>query len=147
MAKVVILDTGPLGMITHPRANPDIVEWLKRLLGTGATVLVPEIADYELRRELLRAQKDKSVQRLDDLEQKIGYIPITTAAMRTAAEFWAQARHRGQPTADDRTLDGDMILAAQGATYPPQPDPAIIATTNVGHLSRFAIAHPWQDIV
>ena len=36
--------------------------------------------------------------------------------MRRAAELWAQARQRGQPTADDRTIDGDMILAGQGLT-------------------------------
>jgi hypothetical protein len=31
MAKVVLLDTGPLGMVTHPRAISNIVEWLEKL--------------------------------------------------------------------------------------------------------------------
>ncbi|MFN7256283.1 MAG: hypothetical protein ACK5U2_14570, partial [Microcystis sp.] len=41
--------------------------------------------------------------------QLIEYLPITTDAMRKAALFWAQARQQGQPTAGDKTIDGDMI--------------------------------------
>jgi hypothetical protein len=74
MAKVVLLDTGPLGMVTHPRPNREIVEWLRALLAAGASVLVPEIADYELRRELLRAQRTKGIARLDTLERTLGCI-------------------------------------------------------------------------
>jgi hypothetical protein len=43
--------------------------WLQHLLGKGALVLIPEIADYEVRRELLRAEKTASVARLDELQQ------------------------------------------------------------------------------
>ena len=77
MAKIVLLDAGPLGAVTHPRANKnkDIKEWLQRLLRSGVAVRVPEIADYEIRRELVRAAKSKGIQRLDDLKQ-LGYIPL-----------------------------------------------------------------------
>src|SRR5205814_363223 len=127
-------------MVTHPRPNREIVEWLRRLLGTGTTVLVPEVADYELRRELIRAKRAKGIARLEALEQTIGYIPISTAAMRKAAEFWADARNRGIPTADDKALDADMILAGQAATYLDGQPPPLIATTNVAHLALFADA-------
>lgn len=50
MTKTVMLDSGPLGRIAHPRPNREIVEWLERLLGSGVVVIVPEIADYEVRR-------------------------------------------------------------------------------------------------
>ena len=49
MSKIVLLDTGPLGMVSHPRPNRDVVEWVKNLLLSGAEILVPEIADYEVR--------------------------------------------------------------------------------------------------
>ena len=146
MAKVILLDAGPLGMVTHPRANRDIVAWLKGMLDSGATILVPEIADYEVRRELLRANKTTGVERLDKLKQTIGYLPISTQAMLLAAELWAQARNEGYPTADDKALDADVILAAQATSLDSIDDDPIIATTNVGHLSRFAQADEWQNI-
>jgi len=146
MSKVVLLDAGPLGMVTHPRKNPEIKTWLQQLLRRGVVVMVPEIADYEVRRELLRAGKRKGVARLDALKTAIGYVPLTTETMLKAAEFWAQARRQGQPTADDKALDGDVILAAQAVTMQGQGDDAIVATTNVGHLGRFVEAKNWQAI-
>jgi predicted nucleic acid-binding protein len=106
--------------------------------------LLPEIADYEVRRELLRAQKARGLAKLNLLVEQLEYLPLTTVAMRRAAEFWTEARQSGIPTAADPALDGDMILAAQAAVL---DDPSvIIATTNVSHLSRFARADLWQNI-
>jgi len=64
--------------------------------------------------------------------------------MRQAAKFWAEARQQGQPTAGDKTIDGDMILVTQAITFG-TPD-VVIATTNVGHLSRFISADLWQNV-
>lgn len=80
-------------------------------------MIVPEIADHEVRRELLRAKRTKGVKRLDELKSRIGYLTITTDAMLRAAEFWAQARQMGYPTADDKALDADVILAAQSRAF------------------------------
>jgi hypothetical protein len=44
MSKVVLLDTGPLGMVSHPRPNREVVEWVRNLPRSGADVLVPETA-------------------------------------------------------------------------------------------------------
>lgn len=118
--------------------------WLQELSSNGVRIVVPEIADYELRRELLRANKTNGLSRLDALIDLAEYLPITTAAMRQAAQFWAQARQQGQPTAVDAALDGDVILAAQAITL--ELPNVVIATTNVGHLSRFAPAEVWQEI-
>jgi len=112
--------------------------------GCSITILIPEIADYELRRELLRATKSTSIQRLDALAQATEYLPITTAIMRRAAQLWAQARKQGQPTAADDSIDADVILAAQAIELG-VPN-IVIATTNVGHLARFVPARLWQDI-
>jgi predicted nucleic acid-binding protein len=135
-------------MVTHPRANQnrEATLWLKHLLASGAQVIVPEIADYEMRRELLRAKRSKGVKRLNDLKSRIGYLTITTDAMLRAAEFWAQARQMGYPTADDKALDADVILAGQAKALADANDDAVIATTNVGHLSRFVPAQRWKDI-
>jgi predicted nucleic acid-binding protein len=115
LSRIILLDTGPLGLITHPQKNPEIKAWLQKLVLKEVLVRVPEIADYELRREPLRARKTRGIQRLDALKASIGYLPITTDVMLRAAELWAQARQQGQPTADNRALDGNIILVAQAA--------------------------------
>ena len=66
------------------------------------------------------------------------FAPITTPIMLKAAEFWATARNVGRQSADDASLDADMILAAQAATLVPDGDVAMIATTNIRHLALFA---------
>ncbi|NLX99987.1 MAG: type II toxin-antitoxin system VapC family toxin [Rhodopirellula sp.] len=148
MTRTVLLDAGTLGLLTAPPLRQDAhacSQWLAGLIRAKVRVLIPEITDYELWRELLRAGKTRSVQRLDALGDATEYLPITTPAMRRAAELWAQARQQGQPTAADNTIDADMILAAQALTLE-IPD-VVIATTNVGHLARFVPAESWQSIV
>ena len=41
----IVLDTGPLGKISHPRPNREIANWLERVLREGSIVYIPEIAD------------------------------------------------------------------------------------------------------
>jgi hypothetical protein len=66
--------------------------------------------------------------------------------MLLAASLWAEARQTGQPTADHKALDGDVILSAQARLLCDKTTEAIIATTNVAHLSRFITALDWQSI-
>ncbi|NEP13514.1 MAG: type II toxin-antitoxin system VapC family toxin [Symploca sp. SIO1A3] len=150
MNRIVLLDSGPLGMVTTPKAKSPIYQecklWFNSLGTKGYTVLLPEIADYEVRRELLRAGKMVGIRRLDQLKATITYCPITTEVMLKAAEFWAQARNRGKPTADPNALDGDVILAAQAQLLADRGNEVIIATTNVSHLSQFVDAREWRLI-
>jgi predicted nucleic acid-binding protein len=142
-----MLDAGPLGLITNPKLSTEseaCARWLQTHITSGSRTIIPEIADYEVRRELLRANKIKGIVRLDELAKLIEYLPITTAAMRQAAKLWAEARQQGQPTAGDKTIDGDMILVAQAMTLG-VPE-IVVATTNVGHLSRFITAELWQNV-
>lgn len=139
MSDMVLLDTGILGLVTNPRANERnraCNEWLRRMLQGGARGVVTEIADYELRRELLRARKEQGLKRLNELAGILSYQPLTTDVMRQAAANWAAVRNRGLPTADVSALDGDAILAAQAMSWGDAAT-VVIATDNVGHLSRF----------
>ena len=149
MSTIILLDTGLLGLITHPQASEEArqcAQWLVSLSLKGFDIKVPEITDYEIRRELLRMNKAKSIKHLNDLKNVLGYVPLTTQTMLVAAEFWAEARKQGKPTADDKALDGDVILAAQASVIESGGSTAIVATTNVGHLSRFVNAKTWRDI-
>lgn len=84
--------------------------------------------------------------RLDQLKQTLDYIPIQTDTMLLAAELWAEARKTGQPTADAKALDGDVILSAQARLLCDDTTEVIVATTNVAHLSRSITAMNWQSI-
>lgn len=119
MIQVVLLDSGPIGLITNPNRSPASIacnNWIQSISAADIRVIIPEITDYEVRRELLRSNKVKGINRLDELIELVEYLPLSTATMRQAAIFWAQARQQGQPTAGDKTIDGDMILAAQAMT-------------------------------
>ena len=146
MARIVLLDSGLVGMVTHPRRNADEKVWPRGLPLGGSAVLVPEIVDYEVWREFLRADKMRSVERIDALIATLVFVPITTSAMRLAAAFWASARRQGRPTAPDLALDADVILAGQAVVLAAGGDTVVVATTNVGHLARFIDARHWQDI-
>jgi predicted nucleic acid-binding protein len=77
---------------------------------------------------------------------QVTYLPITTQAMRLAAELWAQARNRGMTTAHPMALDGDVILAAQVLAAGYAPTDFVIATSNVRHLAQFAPSAAWESI-
>lgn len=47
-------------------------------------------------------------------------------------------------TSNDKTIDGDMILAGQAKGL--GVNNFVIATTNVGHLARFVPAELWTNI-
>jgi len=152
---IILLDSGPLGLITHPKGGAeaqDCQSWVCALPALGHIPLLPEIIDYEHRRESLPANLSDSINRLNAPEASGAYLPVTEDAHLKAAEFWAAARRLGMPTADRFALDADVILAAQAATLDPsewgQPGaPVVIATTNVGHLARLADARLWRDVL
>ncbi|MBA4066163.1 MAG: nuclease [Isosphaera sp.] len=118
------------------------------MLTAGHRVVVPEVADYEVLRELLRRGAATRVTRLDLWTARrtgpCGYLRITRWVMRRVAALWALARQTGQPTAGDDTIDADMILVAQAESLN-HPN-TVIATTNVGHLSRFFPADLWSNV-
>lgn len=148
MSDVLFLDSGPLGLITQPQRSHEVIaitDWLKDCLLAGARVLVPAIVYYEIKRELLRANKVVGIGRLDTFVNATPgrYVPMTDDALRFAAELWARSRQEGRPTAEASALDIDVLLAAQALRFGSSP---LVATTNPKHLSQFLQARPWADI-
>lgn len=137
----LVLDTGPLGKIAHPRRRPDIAAWFDAVTSSSRSIYLPEIADYEVRRNFLLEDLSQALARLDDLTRILPYLPLTTEIMQDAAQLWAQARKQGRPTGDPRELDGDVILAAQARAVG-----GIVVTDNIGHLGLFVQARTWQEI-
>jgi hypothetical protein len=151
MQEFVLLDSGPLGLACRRHGIPiadQCRQWFRGLIARGVIVVVPEIADYELRRELTRIGANGALYRLDELVAAGGllYAPVTTTEWRQAALLWADARQQGIPTADPHALDADVILAACADTIGQAGDRVIVATNNVRHLARYCDARPWTTI-
>ncbi len=153
MAKIIVLDSGVLGLVTNPKAtvqNQNCLAWLRVHVAQDALIVVPEIADYEVRRELIRAGKTRGLRQLDAFINVALYEPLTTDIMRHAAQLWAQARQTGRTTAGADALDGDVLVCAQALQILTRPrhadDDLVVATTNTRHLRPFVAAEEWQDI-
>ena len=56
----LLIDTNVLGKICHPRKYQDVRAWL-RLAAMRHELLLSELADYELRRELLRINSRRGI--------------------------------------------------------------------------------------
>jgi predicted nucleic acid-binding protein len=118
VARIIVLDSWPLGLASNDpreRTARRCREWIRALDLTGALIFAPEIADFEVRRELLRVGTTAGIRRLDRLLGDVVYAPITRPVMRRAAEYWAHVRRAGLPTASDLALDADCIVAAQAS--------------------------------
>jgi len=84
MSRIILLDAGPLGLLSQPRPTPASLacrQWAANLTTAAARLPIAEIAVHEVRRELLRARKRRGVERLNQLKADFGYVAITTATM------------------------------------------------------------------
>ena len=66
----VLLDAGPLGLLTNPNNDSQAIAsraWLASLSAAGRQVFVPEVTDYEVRRELIRIQSHSALANSDAL--------------------------------------------------------------------------------
>jgi len=146
----LLLDTGVLGKLCHPNQKQTRPAMEKLMTLATATVhanniLLPEIADYEVRRKLLHLiakgqTSSRSIDRLDGLRDVTEFLAIDSNAMLRAAELWAELRIAGRPTAHDDALDGDVILAAQAEGVD-----GIVLTDNVKHFTHLAPCQSWSD--
>ena len=150
----IVLDTSPLGLVTQRpgHAGGDVCKaWYASLARTGCLFFVPEIADYELRREFLRHGNADAINRLQIFNNALPerYLPLTTPAVRLAADLWARVRNQGKMTAPPEALDADALIAAQANLLNPvafELSAVVVATANVGHLSALTNAVLWSDI-
>lgn len=147
----VVLDSTPLGLLLQKSAYPKADAcpgWLDRLGRTGRRIMVPNIIDYEVRRELLRLRLVRAIKWLDQLytNPHVDRLPVTPDGLLRAAVLWAHSRRGGSPTADPHALDIDVILAAQVLSAGWPPGDFVVATSNVSHLSQFVPAAEWTTI-
>jgi len=143
-----VLDTGPLGLPAHdrPAQRLPIQQWLIREMSNGATIYLSEVADYEVRREVIRlidagqlpASRLARLARLDQLGTLFTWLPVSTAIWKRAAQLWADSRRQGKPTADAAALDADVLIAAQALEQK-----ATVVTSNPTHLQHLVAIRSW----
>ncbi len=103
MARLILLDSGPLGLIVRAPSKPQLgrcLAWLNTVMSNVAIIVIPDIAHYEVRRELIRIRAFGSLRRLDyalDPSSGFDHLALTTDAIIKAAEFWAFLRQTGCP--------------------------------------------------
>ena len=151
MPKRIVLDSTPLGLVLQKagyQQADDCRAWLDRKASAGHAIFVPEIVDYEVRRELLRISATAGLARLDAFYASPPVRPLylSTSAIRLAAELWARSRRQGTPTTDPHALDIDVILSAQTLAEGWPLTDFVVATSNVGHLAQFVPAEVWSTI-
>ena len=105
-------------------------------------VVIPEVADYEVRRSLILSNLTTSLVELDARSSVMEYRPITTPTMRRAAVMWADARRQGVPTGHHHSLDCDVIVAAEAMEIG-----GVVVTENVGHMSRYVPTLEWRSLL
>lgn len=117
---IVLLDSSVLGQLCNPNSSPNTIavnNWMYSLLGKGVLLVSSHICDYEVRRSLIlnsmRGFSTKGIDSLDELLEIIGFLPIDKKVLKTASQIWAEARNRGISTADEKSLDADVIICAQ----------------------------------
>ena len=152
---IVLIDSGILGKLCNPNSSAEVEaarERLYTLLAKGVYIVSSQICDYEVRRSLilnsLRGFSSEAIDNLNKLSEFVDFLPVNNSVLQEAASLWAEARIQGIPTADDKSLDADIIICAQckrlEKEYPGRY--IVIATTNIKHLSRFTKAKEWQEI-
>ncbi|MGL5943607.1 MAG: type II toxin-antitoxin system VapC family toxin [Waterburya sp.] len=148
---IVLLDSGILHTLVSTSKVKEVIDcqdWFYYLLSRSSLVVTSAICNYEVKRELIRRKKIQEINNLNQLKALIDFLPVNESTLELAAELWAEARNKGLPTADELSLDADIIICAQyqllAAKHPGRY--VVIATTNVKHLSRFTEAQEWRNI-
>ncbi|MFO0812752.1 MAG: nucleic acid-binding protein [Gemmatales bacterium] len=140
-----LLDAGPLGLLAHSRstARLPIQSWVYQQLQDGNTVLISEVADYEVRRELIRLiQKQQlpasRLTRLDALQSFCPLTLLTHSNWQQAAELWASMRNQGIPTSELASLDADVLVISQTLELD-----ATVVTVNPKHFEVHCKTLAW----
>lgn len=156
---IVVLDSNVLGLLATPdksvafedeRESTEIyrcTEWLYRLLSRGVRVVIPDICDYEVRRELIRIDSS-SIEHLNSLRELLDCREVTFDILEHAAKLWAESRKISQPNTVQENIDVDCIISAYCHILE-QENPGrevILATKNIKDFQRTTKCAHWQDI-
>ena len=123
---IIVLDSELLGLASSSLRRPEVARchaWLRDLDLAGSLVYFPAIADYEVRRGLLSARAAVGPPPPRQPGRRARLVPVSTAALKLAAELWAQLQWAGLPTAHPLALDADCISRPRRSCWRPGRHP------------------------
>ena len=120
--------------------------WRIRAQANGAIVAIPEIADYEVRRGLCWPVAGRASSGLRTCGESSGLHRDHNGLDAESRRTPGRRATKGRATAEDKEIDGDVILAAQAMLFSGINDDLTVATYNERHLSRYVRARHWEDI-
>lgn len=137
MSHLILLDSAPLGYLCNPR-NIEKTRFFKNKLKDLEVILyLPEIIDYELRRNLELEGFSKSINLLDQFRQRHQILWLESDDFLKAAELWSWCRKEGYATTENKGIDIDVILVSQALSQLRNFYKVIILTADIGDLSIF----------
>jgi len=86
MARLIVLDSGPLGLMVRASGKPQMhrcLAWLNAVMTNAAVVVIPEIAHYEVRRAEEQQDTRSNITRTDASQTRLHRNP-----------FWRQHKKR-----------------------------------------------------
>lgn len=115
---IIFIDSSIITLLlTKPKDSEEArqcQDWLYYAIGRGATLYIPEICDYEIRRGILYTQEKTKVNQfyklneLEVLRNNIIFLSLTEYTARKAAIIWAKARAMGRT--QPKGVSADIII-------------------------------------
>jgi predicted nucleic acid-binding protein len=134
----LLLDSGVLSEICHGKAERPVRAWFERI-SLRHELFVSDVADYEVRRGLVRARALRGIALLDTMPGRCIRVAMDGTHWHRAAEIWARLANAGRIPA--KGLSGDTLLAAQALDLG-----ATIVTYNLKDFAGIVSASIWTDV-
>ena len=143
-----IADSNVIGLVSSPNITNEVIRaqnWERDFIAQGNRLAVPDMMVYEVVRELKLQGKTIGIARLEESINRSLYIPTTREILDIASDLWAELRKRGKPTVSKEALNFDTILAAHAIFLNNTGSRAVVAATNLRHLSLMTETYDWRD--
>jgi predicted nucleic acid-binding protein len=139
MTYAILLDSGPLGKMVHQeRTYIEPTRLLEKFAkDNGISLLIPEIIEMELKKELVNRGFVKSIRKLNKFGQQDRIIKLTQDDRLLAKEIENNLRKEGKSISKE-IPSNDGILAAQAINLKisQEYEKVIILTENIKHITK-----------
>ncbi len=131
--KTYLLDSTIVSKIIK-RDDQSIKKRFQQALRNNSKILISPIVFYEVMRFFYHKKAVKEINFLLKLVDKLYWIDTNYNTWDKGAKIWAQARSIGRPTADEKSLDADVLIAAQAKEHN-----AVVVTKNTKHFTYLGV--------